>query len=81
VAQNTNTNTEPHTLGWAAATAVKIKIVADRRPTTHDGIKTRTTGRFAEGALWLHTASFRGLQQRRAGQCHNHSSRLQARCS
>lgn len=64
VAQNTNTNTEPQVqTRWPG-----LKIVADRRPTTHDGIKTRATGggsvsgRFAEGAFWLHMASFRGLQ-------------------
>jgi hypothetical protein len=58
-----------------------VKIVADRRPTTQDGIKTRATGGRSVGgrsAEALHIASFRGLR-RSAGQCH--SSRLQASCS
>lgn len=69
VAQNTNTNTEPQVqTRLAGLLQLHVKVVADRRPTTHDGIKTRTTGggsvsgRFAEGAFWLHMASFRGLQ-------------------
>ena len=63
VAQNTNTNTEPQVqTRLAGLLQLHVKVVADRRPTTHDGIKTASRrGPLAEAA------SAAGLQRARSG--------------